>query len=159
MNQKLQNQMTESQRIQQEIENAWRMRMSEVLPQTEFPDENLSVEYVDLLKKALRFNSIMRLKCSLEAYQNMCVKTRPFTMEEIALCNEVLMAANPNELEQTLEENYNMLKTVVDDCITKYKVIFDSISVKLRREVEAKIKAGIKIVPSLGAVGLKEKKQ
>lgn len=158
MNQQLQGKMTESQRIQQEIENAWRMRMGEVLPKTEFPDENLSEEYVALLQKALQYNSIMRLKCSLEAYENMCIKKRPFTMEEIALCNEVLMAATPKELDQSLEENYNMLKTVVDDCITKYKVIFDSISVKLRREVEAKIKAGIKIVPSLGAVGLKDKK-
>jgi hypothetical protein len=110
------------------------------LTTTQFPNEDLHIDCKDLVRKAMKFNSIQRLRCHMSTFENLVTFERIFFMYEMDLLLEILRAATPVEMEQTLEENIKMLKEVVEPMRGKWHEIVEKVDVEVAREVETKFR-------------------
>lgn len=132
----------------------YQAKMQEMLGGTYFKSEFAVPEFFSLLKKALLFNSISRLKCSAATYENFIFNNRDFLMSEMYLAIECLSVATPIEMEQSLEENFQMLRDVIEPMKKAWAFVYDETSEKLKKQISDKYSVDIVAVPSLGSVGL-----
>lgn len=120
--------------------------------------EGITVDKIkDLLHKALKYNSIARLKCSIATYHALINFDRDFVLIELDLIISILQHATPIEMEQTLEENLLMQKDIVEPLHTQLSVLTNQLCEPIKRKVEThfRISQGVPdskklIVPNSG---------
>lgn len=115
----------------------YEQKVAEALCTKEYP-ENLS-HIKGILHDCLRHCSLHKIGCNPFTYENFVTFARPFFMNEVLFITKIICAASPKELNQTIEENLNMLKTVVFPIEDKWLSIKKEISEPISREIETRL--------------------
>lgn len=118
---------------------------AKVVAITQFPQEEISEGFKETLHKAMMYTSQYRLGCHDLTYEAFIKFNRPFFMVEMQLALNIIKGATPIELNQTLEENLEILQKVHKPMFAKWKEIEDGIKepiiAKINKQIEVQSKA------------------
>lgn len=126
-------------------QQAFEKERAEKLSITIFPKDKIVEGFIENVHKAIKWNSILRLNCHDLTWRQICLLEREFRMPEIELCIQILRAATPVEMEQTLEENCKMLSEIVKPMIAIYSDMDDEISNPIKRKIETEVKISLSV--------------
>lgn len=124
----------------QEAQEFYNQRRAQTLSSSFMPDEFISQEFRDLLKKAAMYCSMYKIGCPFLTWRKIFTQDMPFFMAELALCFDILRGASPKELEQSWEENLKMHEEILQPLMDKYLKLEEEFLEPIKREIQTKLK-------------------
>src|ERR1022692_1503706 len=119
--------------VRQQAQDKFFQERVQVMSRTFFPDSAIHEDFILMLQKLLKFNSMKQMGVLDMTWKNMCNKTREFFLPEIEVCFEILERATPNELINPMKL-FISSKDLENDEFDKFKS--DSEILKEYNEVE-----------------------
>lgn len=102
-----------------------------IITTTIFPSTEIHPDFFRLVKQAMLTNCIVRVKCHKETWKRLAGLTeRDMFMPEVYLGLEILRHATPQEMNQTLKENVDMIENVCEPMYASYAKLYESVRVQ-----------------------------
>lgn len=130
-----------SNEIKKSQEDFHKMRI-EKIAKVNFDISNIEnyEKFKELVMKALRFNSLARVKCHYSTWKKLSsFPNESFKLMEIELACDILENSTPSEMEMSLVEYNEMIENFVISIKTEIAGIIMSIDDKIKREIDAKL--------------------